>query len=312
MHLGPMTLSKEFREEPDGTVTAKLRFDTGKRHLSPAEFEETRSAVKLLQSEKPIFVKFEQLGQLLLATGQGPGCACRIPASLRAAPKGSAAYTQLAQVLEGLGLTAAARKEAELAVALEPDSSLAHRTLAFTLQHDLIGRLRGKGYERSRALAEYRKAKALDPTDVVTRADLAILQEFDEQGERYGRKADLARAIEEYQALRAVLKNHDFDINLGICLFRTERWKELKALALSLEPPESRNEFLLVAIAAGEGASPAIKEAKLRIADAASRQKALEITANSLIRVRNYQGAAELLERGGQRGGERGFASLQE
>src|SRR5204862_6055170 len=44
--LGTTTLTREYTAQPDGTVTAVLRFDSGKRRITAAEFEETRAALK--------------------------------------------------------------------------------------------------------------------------------------------------------------------------------------------------------------------------------------------------------------------------
>lgn len=294
--MGPMVLSKKFRQEVDGVVTAVLRFDTGKRRITPAEFEATKKAVKLLQDEKPVYVRFEQTGQSLLAAGKVREALAEFRRLSSLHPKEALHHVQLANALLDLGLRDAARKEAERAIAIEPDSFLSHRTLGRVLQHDSVGRLRQKGYDRSHALAEYRKAKALNPADFITRGDLAILLEFDEEGVRYSRKADMAGAIEEYRAIRSDLKRKDLDKNLMICLFRAERWKELRELAPSLDTPASCNEFLLLAIAAEEGAFAAVKEANLRITDPETRQNALETVASTLVGVRHYQDAAELLE----------------
>ena len=296
MQLGPMVLAKEYSVGEDGVVSALLRFDTGKRRLTPAEFEAAKAAIKTLKGEKTIFVRFEQVGRSLLAAGKFTEALAEFRRLSSLHPGEAFHHVQIADVLLEMGLRDAALKEAERAIAIEPGSALAHRTVAWILQHDVVGRRRLKGIDRKKALAEYRKAKALDPTDYFARGDLAILLEYGEDGERYGRHADLAGAIAEYRAIKTDLKRNDFDVNLLACLYRAEMWKELKELALSSDAPENGTLYLILAIAGEEGAPAALKEARQRIPDTASRRKTLDTVASSLVIVRHYQDAAELLE----------------
>ena len=294
--MGPMAFSREYRREADGVVTVILRFDTGKRRLTPAEYDAVKKAVRTLRGEEPILVRFEQVGRALLAAGKVRESLAEFRRLSSLHPAEALHHIQTANALLEVGLRDAARREAERAVALEPKSPAAHRTLAYVLQHDAVGRLRHKGFDRNRALAEYRTAKALDPDDFLARGDLAILLEFDEEGQRYSRKADMAAAVEEYRAIRKDLKRNDLDDNLMTCLFRSERWKELKESALSPGSSESRNEYLILAIAGQEGARAAVKEAQRLVPDPATRRKTLETVASSLIIVRRYRDAAELLD----------------
>lgn len=294
--LGPMSYSKTFHQETDGSVTAVLRLDTGKRRMNPGEFEAARKGIRQLRSEGALLVSFEQTGQALIAAGKVREGLAELRRLAALHPDEALHHVELASALLKLGLGRGARKEAERAVELEPGSFLAHRTLAFALQHDLIGRLRGKGFDRAAALAEYRKAKELNPDDLVTRGDLAILLEHDKDGVRYSRKADVAGAITEYLAIRSELKQSNLDQNLLLCLVASRRWKELKSVALAVENLEERDRFLLTAIAADEGVPAAVKEAQHRISDAATRAKTLEAVASQLAKCRRYREAADLLE----------------
>lgn len=294
--LGPMQLVREFSVDKDGVVSGVLRFDTRKRRLTPAEFEAAKAAIKALKGEKTVFVRFEQVGQSLLAAGKFSEALAEFRRFSALHPGEAYHHIQIANALLEMGLRDAALKEAERAIAMEPGLSLAHRTAAWILQHDVVGRRHPRGADRERALTEYRKAKELDPDDSLARGDLAILLEYGPDGERYGRGADLAGAIDEYRAIRTDLKQKDFDENLLVCLYRSERWKELKELALSLDAADTGAPFLLLAIAGEEGAAAALKEARHRVPDPASRRKALETVASSLIVIRRYQDAAEILE----------------
>jgi len=294
--LGPMQLSKRFSLEEDGSVTGILRFDTVKNRFSPAEVETVRKGVRELQNEKPLFVYFELTGQALLAAGRGREALAEFKKLCSLHPGEALHHIQLANALLKLGLTGAARKEAEQAVKLEPNSAVAHRTLGFILQHDAVGRLRRKGFDRDRALEEYRRAKLLDPVDFLARGDLAILLEHDGDGKRYSIKADLEGAIKEYRELRTGLKQTGLDDNLLVCLLRTGRWQEIKELVLSEASGGTHTSYLLVAIAGEQGAAAAIEEAKRRISDPETRRSDLEKAAARLLVVRRYRDAAELLD----------------
>jgi tetratricopeptide (TPR) repeat protein/transglutaminase-like putative cysteine protease len=295
VELGPMLFSRSFALEDTGEVTVLLRLDTRKRRLTAAEFTAAREGVRRLMAEKGTLVGFEQQGRALLAAGRIREAIGEFRRLAMLHPGEALHHLQTADALLEAGLSGPARREAEMAVALEPRSADAHRTLAWVLQHDAAGRLRRQGFERSRAIAEYRRAIELDPKDAVARGDLAILLEHDDDGERYGRTADLAGAIGEYLFVRTELKNRGLDGNLLTCLMRTERWRELKEIALTLEDRDERNAYLLVAVAAAEGVAPALEDGRRLIADPAARYKGYATAGATLIKLRRYQEAAALL-----------------
>src|SRR5262245_64575133 len=107
---------------------------------------------------------------------------------------------------------ARAQREALAATRLEPKLALAWKTLGWTLQHDAVGRRFGAGFDRTGAIAAYRKARELDPTNTDIAADLAVLLEHDVNGVRYSDKADLDAAIAEYQARRKRSEEHTSEL----------------------------------------------------------------------------------------------------
>lgn len=295
IELGPMLFSRSFSLAGNGEVTALLSLDTRKRRLTAAEFTAAREGVRRLMAEKGTIIGFTQQGKALLAVGRIREAIAEFRRLVMLHPGEALHHLQTAEALLEAGLSGPAQREAEMAVALEPRSADAHRTLAWVLQHDAAGRLRRPGYDRSRAIAEYRRAIELNPKDAVARGDLAILLEHDEAGERYGRTADLAGAITEYLVLRNQLKNRGLDGNLFPCLMRSERWRELKEIALGLEDQDERNGYLLIAVAAEEGAAAALQDGRRLIADPASRRKGYETAGTTLLKLRRYPEAAELL-----------------
>jgi len=188
-HLGPATLSEEYAAGAGGMVTATLRLASGKRRISSGEFEQLRAAVHALAAAKPIVLQFAQVGEEDLAAGRVREAIAEFQREATAAPKQALPHCRLARALLAGGMGEAARQEADRAVRLEPRSAATQRTLAWVLQHDILGRRFGAGFDRAGAVAAYRKARSLDADDEATRADLAILLEHDAQGLRAGRRS---------------------------------------------------------------------------------------------------------------------------
>jgi transglutaminase-like putative cysteine protease len=299
-HLGPVTLSEVYAAGRDGVVTATLSVESGKRRINAQEFEALRAAAHELADARPVVIQFEQIGEANLAAGRLREAIAEFQHEATAAPKKALPHCRLARALLAGGLGEAARREASRATRLEPRSVLAWRTTGWVLEHDVIGRRFGPGFDRAGALAAYRKAKALDPDDEATRADLAILLEHDTQGHRYAAGADLAAAIAEYQDLRTALKRRSLDDNLLIAMLRAERFSEVLALAGEMDATPARDALRLAATAATTGPDAAIREAEMRAGDATSLVSILDTAAQELVSLRRYREAAALLSRAAQ------------
>ena len=299
-HLGPATLSEEYAAGAGGMVTATLRLASGKRRISPGEFEQLRAAVHELAAAKPVVLQFAQVGEEDLAAGRVREAITEFQREATAAPKHALPHCRLARALLAGGMGEAARQEADRAVRLQPRSAAAQRTLAWVLQHDTLGRRFGAGFDRAGAIAAYRKARSLDADDEATRADLAILLEHDAQGRRYAPGADLEGAIAEYQALRSGLKSKAMDDNLLVALLRAGRFAELQELAAEIEDTPPRDALRLAAAAATIGPEAAVREAERRLRDPGAEVSALDAAAQELVAMRRYGEAAALLARAGQ------------
>jgi transglutaminase-like putative cysteine protease/tetratricopeptide (TPR) repeat protein len=183
LSLGPALLTESFSADSDGVVHAVIRFDTVKRTLSVSEAHQMRDKIVGLREGPPTFIYFEPVAQALLNQG-------KIRESLQAYrdlialhSNESVHHLQLAQALLSAGLGQAARDEAKRAVALQPESSLAQKTLASVLECDLVGRKLTPGSDYSGAEAAFRAARKLDPSDNGTTGDFAIFLEYNTWGE---------------------------------------------------------------------------------------------------------------------------------
>jgi len=293
--VGAGRLTQSYLVENDGAISATLLFDSGKRRLTPAEFEAYKKAAAAILKSPPVFLRFTEAGMARLQAGQVREALVHFRKLAAGQPKQARPRSRISLALLSGGLGDAARKEARSAVALEPDSAAAHRTLAWVLQHDLLGRRFSPGFDRDGAIAEYRKAKQLDPKDLVARGDLAILLEHDPDGVRFGEKADLAGAIAEYQAIRSELKEKVFDLNLLVCLYQSRRFDELEATVRSMERSEVGDQCLVLAATARLGVEAGLREAQRLFPDAARRRESLERVGQTLVTLRLYPEAAAFL-----------------
>ena len=284
----------------DGVVEANLRFDTGKRRLSPAELEALREGLQKLADEKPVMIAFDQVGEAHLAAARVREALDEFRRLAALAPNQALPRTRIARALLAGGLGEPARREAEQAVKLEPDLPYAWTTLGWIRQHDDLGRRFGKGFDRAGAIAAYRKAKELDPDDLESRGDLAILLEYDADGDRYTPGSDLAAAIDEYKALKDDLDDLGLPNNLLIALMWAQRFAEMKELLGEMETSTSRATLRLVVLAATARPEAALQDAERAFTDGEDRANALSNAGRNLMLLRRYKEAAALFERAGR------------
>src|SRR5262249_20700196 len=64
--LGTMTFTQNIQADSDSTVVATFRFDSGKRRISKAEFDESRVAFTKFVTDNTVTIGFEMLGQTKL------------------------------------------------------------------------------------------------------------------------------------------------------------------------------------------------------------------------------------------------------
>ena len=250
--LGPARLTHEYAVDTNGAVNATYRFDTVKGRYSPKEADALRTALKELNEAPVLLVNFELAAFAALTAGDFRGALQGFQSLATLHPKEALHRVQFASGLLRAGLAERARTEAAAATKLEPSSAVAWQTLGWVLQHDLVGRRFGKGFDYAGSVAAYRKAKALDPKDTVIAGDLAILLEHDADGERYSTDSHLSEAITEYRARKKLLAADDTDSledNLAFALFYAGRFEESRDWAMKAARTQSRNELELASIA---------------------------------------------------------------
>jgi tetratricopeptide (TPR) repeat protein len=298
--LGTTTLTSEYAAQADGSVTAKIRFDSGKRRLTPAEFEETRVAVSQLLSTDRIRIGFDSIGQSKLNAGDVGGALTEFNRLAALHPKEAQHHLELARTLLAGGLGAAAREEVRRALAIEPSNYRAHEMEALVLQHDLLGRPYLKGFDRDAAILAYRQAKELEPKNAQIRGALAKLLSYGEEGRQFGRNARLMESIAEYRSLIADLGSEGtpYEPELMLVLTRAGRFADVKELVKTMDNQQQRNLGRIMAVAATDGPAVALRE--LGAFDASTRRSYAAAIGQTLMILRKYPEAAAMFEASSQ------------
>jgi len=298
LKLGTATMTKEFIAGKDGIVLANFRFDSGKRRLTPPEFEATRKALKELGEQKAILIGFDEIGQAKLNAGDVGGALAEFRKLVDLHPKEARHHVEIARALLAGGMAEAARGEVAKAIEIEPAYAGAYAAKGWILQHDLFGRRFRKGFDLEGSIAAYRKAKELDSKNVQYRAALAETLEWGNDGVRFGNNAHFDEAIEELRALMKELKENRVEGDLMLALAYAGKYKELREAADVSKDPDERELGRVISLAATEGSAAAIREASSL--DPASRRKLLGNAAQVMMGVRLYPQAADLFEQASQ------------
>ena len=297
MNAGPAVLTEEFSADANGTVHARLRFDTVKSRLTVAEATQLRNQVAQWRSGEATLIQFEPAAQALFKEGKMREGFQSYRELIALHPKEAVHHLQMADALLQAGLGDAAREEARKAVKLEPSSALAQKTLADVLEYDAVGRKFRPGSDYAGAEAAFRAAEQLDRDDRAITANLAILLEYNHEGQRYGVGGPLKEAAAIYRRLspeqlaKVGLKN-----NLAFVLFYAGEFAEAEKEGNALNP--QLNALIVACEAAQHGAQAGLAEANRRTSSDEERKQMLRTAGEMLMNARSYPSAAELMEAG--------------
>jgi tetratricopeptide (TPR) repeat protein len=301
VNLGPAKLLSEFNVTADGVVHATWRFDTAKGRYTPAEADALIKSLRELNAAETQLISFDQVGVALRTEGDFKGALQANEALVRKYPRKAVHRVRSASALLEAGLGTRAQREARAATRLEPKLALAWKTFGWTLQHDAVGRRFGEGFDRAGAIGAYRKARELEPDNTDIAADLAVLLEHDANGVRYSPQADVDEAIAVYQARRKLLSDEDiksdsYANNLYYALLYAHRYAELREALRQAGPSLTQRALLITTLAAEHGGAAAIEASRTLISTESDRRTALASAGNFLVRLREYQAAADLIE----------------
>jgi tetratricopeptide (TPR) repeat protein len=294
--IGTTSFAQEIRQGPNDAVVATFRFDTGKRRITPAEFEETRVALTKFLTDNTVTINFELVGQSKLNAGDVRGALDEFRRLTLLHPKEAQHHIETARALLTGGLGDAAREEIRRAIAIEPKNARAHQMLGHVLLHDSLGRLYRKGFDQNGAIAAFRKAKELAPDDYAIRVALASALTYGTDGLRFSHGARLAEAAEEIQALAKDLGDQGKPMlpELTLIYSHMGRFADVRALAPTLEDTQQRDLARIIATAAIDGTDAALRE--LDAFDQQRKRSYASGVAQMMMQVRLYPQAAALMD----------------
>ena len=218
LKLGPAVYTRTFRSNPDGTIDAVFRFDTGKRRLSPTEFEAFREGLRQHYKQMPEVITFVSEASEYVALGETGKALKLVRENAAKHPDQEAAQVRLSRMLVTAGAMESAIAVANKVIDREPASSQAWQALGWAHQHDSFGRRFRGNWNPAEAEKCYREAIKLDLDDVIPRMDLAILLEHNARGQRYGKGARLQEAVTLYREILKTSPNSSVQQNLVIAL----------------------------------------------------------------------------------------------
>jgi len=296
LSIGPATLTEHFEAEKSGVVRAAIRLDTVKRRFTVPEATELRNRIADLKAGEAITINFEPTGRVLQDQGKWRESLQTYRELISQHPKEALHHLQIAKALLDAGMGEAARKEAGIAVKLEPKSALAEKTLAEILEYDVVGRQFRPGSDYRGAAMAFREAVKLDPDDKSTQGDLAILLEYNDDGVRYGAGANLKEAITTYRTLGPEkLASIGLGGNLAFTLFYAGQFENSEQNAETLNPQPKA--LITACEAIKNGTQSALSEANKRSSGDDLKQN-LKAAGEMLMNVRKYSVAADLMQAG--------------
>jgi transglutaminase-like putative cysteine protease/tetratricopeptide (TPR) repeat protein len=289
---GPGELSTSYRKESDTEVTAVIRFAMTKRRFTAKEGLALRDGMLELKKREPIMIHFDQVGEANLASGDIRSAIREFTALKEQHPNEALHSLQMARAYLAAGAGEAARAEGRRAVEREPGSASGWAQLAEIYKNDLVGRPMEPGFDYDAAVSAYRKALELDPSDDTSRVNFAILLEYNSAGVRYGPGAKLDESLQEYTKVLDKLDKLGVGRNYPIALFRAGHARELRTYLASKGDDDTTLTLRLCATAMLDGTKAAVEQAP----GGAARQRVLASAGQTLLAVRRYDLAADLME----------------
>jgi tetratricopeptide (TPR) repeat protein/transglutaminase-like putative cysteine protease len=297
--IGSATFTE--RRRIDGqTLIVTLQLDTGKPRLTAAELIALRAGIAELRKEE-IHIVIAHTAFALLGAGKPRDAIAECKRLIALHPKEPLHHTQLATVLLRAGAGEAARREARAAVALGPSDADAFAGLGWVLRFDRLGRQFSHDWDRAGSIAALQKAHKLDPEHVGAAIALAEVLQRDSFGRRFEAEADLRGAADAWRAVVAIDKSDDRKLALAETLLWSGQFAEAETVARSAAQSELRDKWLLVAVAGGRGARPAI-EAAGTMRTGTARSALIDLVASTLLLLQRYDVARELFAETGSLG----------
>ncbi|MBI5547729.1 MAG: tetratricopeptide repeat protein, partial [Deltaproteobacteria bacterium] len=202
MAMGPSKWTEAFLTQPDGTVEATFRFETGATDFGPSELAGFRKAYWDMVHEAAFNLTFSFEPVKLMDEGKAAQATALLRKLLQQNPKDGALRARYAKMLLNYRLGDLARREIEQAVKDSPSDAFVQMVQAAVARSDSHGIIHAVPYDRAKAIQSLRAAVAASPTHSWARQALAEELERNVYGEETSRRSvDLDEAATLYEQL---------------------------------------------------------------------------------------------------------------
>jgi tetratricopeptide (TPR) repeat protein len=296
--IGTAEYRRNFQTNPDGTVDAVFRFNTGKRRLSAVEFDQFREGLRkyYADSETPEVLRFISEASEYVALGE-TGKALKLVQETAAKHESElGGQVRLSRMLVTAGAVEKAIAVARQVVQRDPASSQGWQALGWAYQHDSFGRRFQGNWNPEEAEKCYREALKLDADDSVPKVDLAILLETNARGQRYGKGARLNDAVSLYREVLKTTPDSGVEQNLAVTLLYAGRYAEAKEELKKLQGTQLQTALSTVLTAITDSSARAIIDSQARVPDERARVMNLVNSSQVLTELRRYDRALDLMK----------------
>ena len=299
--FGTIWLHRHAWQPSNDIVEVDYDWKTKNQYMTPAEFEQTRTA---LVNAKEIFAEmklsFDLQAKQLLDAGRFRDAFALYREQRDKAPLEAMPLIRFSRALLSTGFGGQAAVYARQAAAIEPHKIEALTNLAWVLQFDQFGRRFGSGYDRDGALEAYDKAIQEKPELSFSRVNKAILLEYNEQGLRYENPDDLKQAVALYDKVGSELADYNLTANPLADLWYLRQWDDVAKRADTVKDAVLRAAYTWAAQVPTKGAAETIAQLRRSNLDSDTLRSVMERISDLLIRSRRYKDAAAFLHEAAQ------------
>jgi tetratricopeptide (TPR) repeat protein len=298
LKFGGAEYQRQFKSNPDGTVDAIFIFNTGKRRLTPSEFQELRDGLRPYTSASASaeMIHFVSEASEYVALGETEKALKLVTPAPTSHPDDLGAQVRLSRMLVTAGAVESALAVANQVVQKDPSFSQGWQALAWAHEFDSFGRRFRDSWSVNESEKAFREALKLDPDDVIAKADLAILLETDADGTRYSSKAKLDEAIKLYREVEKANPAAGVTQNLLLDLIFAGHYPEAREELKKMQGESIQAAFSTVLTAITENSARAIIDSQSYAPDERMRFVTLVQASQLLMELRQYSRAYDLVK----------------
>jgi len=289
--LGTIKLT-ETQRIAGNVLTVTMRLDTGKLRITAAELEATRKALAGIADEN-VHLVFPSIAHQAFEKGAWKDAIREANRVISAHPKDGKHHAALAELLVQMGLGDAGRREARLAVQLEPNDADNHLILGWALEHDLFGRAFAPGHDHAGARAELEKARKLNPKHEGVAIELGNLLAYDERGNAWASGSDPKGSAVARRAANELAPSATHAVELTRALLWSGDYAGAAQVMKAAKPSDERNALLVVAVVLQSGPPAGLREAD-GLGSSDARKQAVTTAGSILFVLRHYPEARTL------------------